>query len=77
MAYHQGKDEAMKQKKQVPVEVYSRVVGYYRPVTQWNKGKQEEFRHRKPMQHTTDSTDNSESVTASIEARANAQNAER
>ena len=28
-------------------EVYSRVVGYYRPVTQWNKGKQEEFRCRK------------------------------
>lgn len=28
-------------------EVYSRVVGYYRPVKQWNKGKQEEFKHRK------------------------------
>jgi hypothetical protein len=27
-------------------EVYSRVVGYYRPVTQWNKGKQEEFKER-------------------------------
>ncbi len=27
-------------------EVYSRVVGYYRPVRNWNKGKQEEFRHR-------------------------------
>ena len=27
----------------VPVEVYSRVSGYYRPVKQWNKGKQEEF----------------------------------
>jgi len=32
----------------VPVEVYSRVVGYYRPVNQWNKGKQEEFKDRKP-----------------------------
>ena len=31
----------------VPVEVYSRVVGYYRPVNQWNKGKQEEFRDRR------------------------------
>lgn len=28
-------------------EVYSRVVGYYRPVEQWNDGKQEEFRDRK------------------------------
>jgi len=28
-------------------EVYSRVVGYYRPVKNWNKGKQEEFALRK------------------------------
>ncbi len=28
-------------------EVYSRVVGYLRPVKQWNKGKREEFRTRK------------------------------
>ena len=28
-------------------EVYSRVVGYYRPVANWNKGKQEEFKERK------------------------------
>jgi ribonucleoside-triphosphate reductase len=28
-------------------EVYSRVVGFYRPVIQWNLGKQEEFRDRK------------------------------
>ncbi len=28
-------------------EVYSRVVGYLRPVTQWNDGKQEEFHLRK------------------------------
>lgn len=27
-------------------EVYSRVVGYYRPVQQWNKGKQAEFKDR-------------------------------
>jgi ribonucleoside-triphosphate reductase len=30
-----------------PCEVYSRVVGYYRPVQQWHEGKQEEFRQRK------------------------------
>ena len=28
-------------------EVYSRVVGYLRPVQSWNKGKQEEFSLRK------------------------------
>jgi ribonucleoside-triphosphate reductase len=28
-------------------EVYSRVVGYIRPVQQWNEGKQEEFKDRK------------------------------
>jgi len=29
-----------------PCEVYSRIVGYLRPVQQWNKGKKEEFRDR-------------------------------
>jgi len=28
-------------------EIYSRVVGYLRPVKQWNKGKQAEFGRRK------------------------------
>jgi ribonucleoside-triphosphate reductase len=28
-------------------EIYSRVVGYLRPVKQWNKGKQEEYNLRK------------------------------
>ena len=32
--------------KQVPVEVFSRVVGYYRPLDQWHKGKQAEFNDR-------------------------------
>ncbi len=30
-----------------PCEVYSRIVGYLRPVQQWNLGKQEEFKQRK------------------------------
>jgi ribonucleoside-triphosphate reductase len=29
-----------------PCEVYSRIVGYYRPVQNWHIGKQEEFRER-------------------------------
>ena len=32
--------------KKVPCEVYSRVVGYYRPVQSWNEGKREEFKDR-------------------------------
>ena len=33
--------------RKIPVEVYSRVCGYYRPVLQWNPGKREEFTERK------------------------------
>jgi len=29
-------------------EVYSRIVGYFRPVKNWNDGKKEEFKNRKP-----------------------------
>ncbi len=29
------------------VEVFSRVTGFFRPVQSWNKGKVEEFKHRK------------------------------
>ena len=32
----------------LPCEVYSRVVGYLRPVQQWNKGKKVEYRQRLP-----------------------------
>jgi ribonucleoside-triphosphate reductase len=28
-------------------EVYSRIVGYLRPLQSWNAGKREEFEHRK------------------------------
>jgi len=31
-------------------EVYTRIVGYYRPVQQWNKGKREEFKLRKTFE---------------------------
>jgi len=30
-------------------EVYSRIVGYFRPVENWNKGKKKEFSFRKPL----------------------------
>lgn len=31
-------------------EVYSRVVGFLRPVEQWNNGKQAEFKDRKTFE---------------------------
>ncbi len=30
----------------MPCEVYSRVVGYYRPIDLWNRGKRREFEER-------------------------------
>lgn len=32
--------------RKVPCEIYTRSVGYFRPVDQWNKGKQVEFLNR-------------------------------
>lgn len=40
-------DQKICPKCKKPTEVYSRVVGYFRPVRDWNKGKQEEFVERK------------------------------
>lgn len=33
--------------KKIPCEVYTRVVGYFRPASQWNKGKKSELSDRK------------------------------
>lgn len=46
--------------RKVPVEVYSRVVGYFRPVNQWNKGKQEEFAERREYKVKEEATDGNE-----------------
>lgn len=32
--------------KKIPVECYSRISGYFRPVNQWNAGKRSEFSER-------------------------------
>jgi anaerobic ribonucleoside-triphosphate reductase len=40
-----NKDKALRNFQET--EVYSRVVGYLRPVSQWNEGKQQEFKDRK------------------------------
>lgn len=34
-----------------PTEVYTRIVGYYRSLRNWNKGKREEYNHRKLFIH--------------------------
>lgn len=47
----------MSDKCQAKTEVYSRVCGFFRPVQQWNRGKQEEFRQRKPYKITEESHD--------------------
>lgn len=39
-------DNDLESKRQ-PCEVYSRIVGYIRPVQNWNAGKTEEFKDRK------------------------------
>ncbi len=38
-------------------EVFSRVVGYFRPVKNWNDGKKEEFKHRKTFSEQKALTD--------------------
>jgi len=39
-------EKSSKKVRAVRAEVYSRVVGYYRPVQDWNEGKKEEFKER-------------------------------
>ena len=43
---HPGVQESPEELK-VPCEVYSRIVGYLRPVQNWHQGKKQEFRERK------------------------------
>ncbi|MCD6129342.1 MAG: hypothetical protein J7J10_00075 [Deltaproteobacteria bacterium] len=39
-------EEKLREVKGTPCEIFSRSVGYLRPVSQWNEGKQEEFKER-------------------------------
>lgn len=41
------KDKTINNAERTKCEVYSRVVGYLRPVDQWNTGKRAEFADRK------------------------------
>lgn len=40
--------------RRTKTEVYSRVVGYLRPVSQWNKGKKAEWIDRKTFETKTE-----------------------
>ncbi len=53
----------------VPTEVFSRVVGYYRPIQNWHKGKVAEFNLRK----TIDPPENMEEVEKVEEKEKNGQ----
>lgn len=44
--------------KRQACEIWSRVVGYLRPISQYNKGKKEEWKDRKT--YTTDTTKTTE-----------------
>ena len=37
----------MNETQRQPVECWTRVMGYFRPVSEYNKGKQSEFKERK------------------------------
>ena len=41
-----GADAMTKQKKRQKCDVYSRVVGFITPTSQWNLGKKEEWKDR-------------------------------
>lgn len=43
------KREELKSVKGCSCEVYTRIVGYYRPVKNWNSGKRAEYNQRKPF----------------------------
>lgn len=55
MKYREDKDgnliledgTVIPKEKRQKTEIYSRVVGYLRPVSQWNNGKKQEFKKRK------------------------------
>ena len=41
-----GSGQQVEAVMRVPMEIYSRVVGYLRPVSAWNAAKQQEFKER-------------------------------
>lgn len=50
--------EELKDVHGTETEVYTRIVGYYRAVKNWNKGKKEEYKNRKVFDTPTENTIN-------------------
>ena len=48
--------------KRVPCEVYSRIVGYIRPIRNWNAGKRQEFEDREVFKVPQDMEEESDGV---------------
>jgi anaerobic ribonucleoside-triphosphate reductase len=46
--YHWANEEEPPTIKVIPCEVYSRIVGYYRPIRNWHDGKKREWADRQP-----------------------------
>ena len=40
-------EQELKSVEGTPTEIYTRIVGYYRSLKNWNRGKREEYRHRR------------------------------
>ena len=57
--------------KKIPCEVYSRVVGYFRPIQNWNEGKKQEFFDRVEFEETASVNSKVELETPLIKEEAN------
>lgn len=58
---NQKEEIELKDEERQPCEVFSRVMGYFRPVSQWNEGKQGEFEDREYFKETKCHLDEKES----------------
>jgi len=47
------KREQLQNAKGTETEVYTRIVGYYRSLKNWNRGKRDEYLRRVPFDHVT------------------------
>ena len=56
-------------------EVYARIVGYYRSVRNWNKGKREEYKERKVFAPSKEKTDAHIAATEAVEDSCGCENA--
>lgn len=56
MPYTEG-DITIPDEERTPCEVWDRVMGYFRPIDNWNVGKQQEFEDRKRYKERYEITD--------------------